>query len=198
MSPQSSTGNFEQAIAAIDSYHERDPNTELYEGKVLPKELIYASHMSNRLKRFAPDADEAVKLAARCQHIGRWEIPRDKYPMDRKGYLQWRNEAKAQHARIAEKILLECGYGAEAIERVKALILKKELHSNPNTQLLEDLACLIFLEHYLEDFSAKHEQEKVIDILKKTMRKMSDKAKKSVDKIVFSPKIRSMIEQALA
>ena len=197
MSPQLSTGNFEQAISAFDSYHEKDPNTELYEGKILPKERIYASHMSNRLKQFAPDADESVKLAARCQHIGRWEIPRDKYPMDRKGYLQWRNEAKVHHARIAEKLLLECGYGAGTIEEVKALILKKGLHSNPNAQLLEDVACLVFLEHYLTEFSAKHEDEKVIDILKKTVKKMSDKAKNAVDEITFTLKIKSMIKKAL-
>src|SRR5687768_5686717 len=133
---------FDKAIAAIDAYHKKDPNTESEDGHVYPKELLYARRMTERLLRFAPDADEAVKLAARCQHIGRWEIPRERYPMDRKGYLQWRNEEKIRHAQMAEKILAECGYDPQTIEKVKTLLLKKELYTNPSTQMLEDVVCL--------------------------------------------------------
>jgi hypothetical protein len=193
-----STDRFTRAIAAFDAYHKQDPNTETENGEEYPKELLYAKRMTERLLTFAPDTDDFVKLAARCQHIGRWEIPREKYPMDKKGYLQWRNEEKIRHARMAEGILNECGYDPVTIEKVKILLLKKELHTNPATQLLEDVACLVFIEHYLEDFAVKHDDEKIIDILRKTLKKMSDKAKEATAHIRFSPRIQSLIEAALA
>lgn len=170
-------GDFHKAIAAFDDYHRRDPNTEDHNGKLVAKELLYAERMTSALSGFAPDADEAVKLAARCQHIGRWEIPRDTYPADKKGYLQWRNAEKFHHANLAENILRTCGYDAAVIDKVKFLLLKKELTINADTQLLEDVACLVFIEFYLDDFAAKHEHEKVLDILRKTLNKMSPRAK---------------------
>ena len=190
------TSQFSRAIADFDAYHRKDPNTETVNGQVYPKELLYATRMTDRLARFAPDADEAIRLAARCQHIGRWEIPRDKYPMDRKGYLQWRNEEKINHARVAEKILADCGYDPVTIQRVKELLLKKELNTNTDTQLLEDVVCLVFIEFYLEDFAAKHDDGKVIVILRKTLKKMSARGKQAVNDLDLSQKIRSLIEEA--
>lgn len=190
------TGRFSKAIAAFDAYHQRDPNVESYNGKSYPKEFLYALRMTERLAAFAPDASEAVKLAARCQHIGRWEIPREKYPMEKKGYLQWRNEEKFHHAAIAEKILKDCGYEEKAIEKVKALLLKKELFTNAETQLLEDVVCLVFIEFYLDDFVSKHDDDKVIDILRKTMRKMSTASKEAVGGLPLSDKIRPLIQRA--
>jgi hypothetical protein len=189
---------FARAIAAFDAYHQKDPNRETFEGEAYPKELLYASRMTACLLRFAPDANEAVRLAARCQHIGRWEIPRSSYPMDRKGYLQWRNEEKAHHARIAAQILSECAYEAEMIDRVRNLLLKKELFTNPDTRLLEDVICLVFIEFYLADFAAGHEDEKVVDILRKTIRKMSPAGIKAVDLDALPVNIRSLVLQALA
>ena len=193
----SSPDRFRLATASFDAYHEKDPNMDSENGEVFPKELLYAKRLTDRLMQYAPDADEPVKLAARCQHIGRWEIPRDKYPMDKKGYLQWRNEEKIHHARIAERILSDCGYDAEAIAKVKMLLLKKELFTNADTQLLEDVVCLVFVEFYLEEFTAKHDDEKVIDILRKTMKKMSARGKEQVNSLNVSPKIRSLIERAV-
>ncbi|MGC1242831.1 MAG: DUF4202 domain-containing protein [Chryseosolibacter sp.] len=187
---------FEQAMAAFDAYHQKDPNTEMVDGKSLPGELLYAQRITTRLADVAPDAGEAVRLAARCQHIGRWEIPREKYPMDRKGYLQWRNEEKAHHARIAEKILSVCGYDQAVIDKVKLLVLKKELYSNEDTQLLEDVVCLVFVEHYLEAFAAKHDDDKVVDILQKTMKKMSAAGKHALTQLKLSPKILGLIKRA--
>lgn len=189
---------FDRAIAAFDAYHQKDPAVVVENGKSYPSELLYARRMTERLEKFAPDAGEAVKLAARCQHIGRWEIPREKYPMDRKGYLQWRNDEKARHAQIAEAILLENGYDAATIEKVKTLLLKKELRTNPDTQLLEDVVCQVFVEHYLEDFAAKHEDEKVVDILHKTLRKMSDSGKEALKGLDVPGRIRSLLDQAAA
>ena len=190
------TDRFSKAIAAFDTYHQKDPNTDTEGGKLYPRELLYAMRMTDRLAKFAPEAQEAVKLAARCQHTGRWEIPREKYPMEKKGYLQWRNEEKFHHARIAENILTTCGYEPETIEKVKSLLLKKELFTNADTQLLEDVVCLVFIEHYLEDFTAKHDDDKVVDILKKTLRKMSAGGKKAVETLELSPKIRSLVKRA--
>lgn len=163
---------------------------------MIPAELLYAQRITSRLTDFAPDASEVVRLAARCQHIGRWEIPREKYPMDRKGYLQWRNEEKIHHARIAEKILSNTGYDQEIIEKVKFLVLKKELHSNADTQLLEDVVCLVFVEYYLDDFAAKHDDDKVVDILKKTLKKMSAAGKAALSRLNLTPKIAPLIRRA--
>ncbi len=186
---------FKKAFEAFDAYHKTDPNTDTYDGKKYPKELLYAKRMTERLEKFAPDAEEVVQLAARCQHIGRWEIPRTKYPMDKKGYLQWRNEEKIHHAKIADAILSQLGYDQELIAQVKFLLLKKELFTNPQTQLLEDVICLVFIEHYLEEFASKHADEKVIDILKKTSKKMSIQAQQSVGNLVLTAKIRALLEQ---
>jgi Domain of unknown function (DUF4202) len=186
------------AFKAFDDYNLRDPNTETSNGESFPKELLYAVRMTERLNAFEPHAPEQVQLAARCQHIGRWEIPRTKYQMNRKGYLQWRTELKHHHATIAERILRECGYDTTAIDRVKFLLLKKQLHASPETQLLEDTICLVFVEHYLDDFAVKHEAEKVVDILRKTMRKMSPRAIAEVSGLVKSERIRAILEKALA
>ena len=187
---------FAKAIEAFDGYHRKDPNQESYKGQAFPKELLYAQRMTDRLEQFAPHADEPVKLAARCQHIGRWEIPRAKYPMDKKGYLQWRNEEKLHHAKIAENILTGCGYDPETIDRVKFLLLKKELFTNASTQLLEDVVCLVFIEYYLEEFADKHEDEKVVDILRKTMKKMTPGAIQAVGGLKIPERIKTLISQA--
>jgi hypothetical protein len=190
------TDRFTRAIAAFDEYHTRDPNTETADGRVYAKELLYALRMTDRLARFSQTASEAAKLAARCQHIGRWELPRDAYPMDKKGYLQWRNEEKMRHASLAEKLLSDCGYDPETISKVKVILLKKELHTNAETQLIEDVACLVFIEHYLGEFAAKHDDDKVIDILRKTLRKMSAAAQTSVTEMLLDPRIQLLVQRA--
>ena len=192
------SSQFEEAIARFDTYNAKDPNFEHSQDGSLPKELIYARRMTEKLNQFAPESPEYLRLAARCQHIGRWEIPRQSYPMDRKGYLQWRNTLKVHHSDIASKILADCGYETEVIDKVKFLLLKKELRSNPDTQTLEDVICLVFIEHYLEDFAAKHEDEKVIEILQKTMKKMSQRATEQVGKIPLSERLKILIQQAAA
>jgi hypothetical protein len=185
---------FEKAIAAFDAYHRKDPNTETHDGQAYPKELLYARRMTERLAQFKPDADEVVKLAARSQHIGRWEIPRTNYPMDKKGYLQWRSAEKVRHAKIAETILSECGYPPEVIEEVKNLLLKKELKTNPKTQLIEDVVCLVFIEHYLDEFAVKHEAEKVRDILRKTVIKMSPQGRAGITKLKVPENMRLLMK----
>jgi Domain of unknown function (DUF4202) len=187
---------FKSAIAAFDLYNSNDPHRENFNGQLISKELLYAQRMSEKLISYAPDAPEHIQLAARCQHIGRWEIPREQYPMDRKGYLKWRSVLKSLHATIAAQILSNYRYSDEEIEKVKFLLLKKELTQNADTQLLEDVICLVFIEHYLDEFAAKHTHEKVIDILRKTMKKMSPKAIEAVGHLTLSEKIKSLIQDA--
>jgi len=163
---------FDAAIAAFDAANAEDPNRD--EGR--PKELLYAQRMSAMLARFAPEASEVARLAVRAQHIQRWKTPRANYPMDRQGYLQWRTRLYQFHAETAARILQECGYDEATIGRVQAAVGKKGLKVNAETQLLEDVTDLVFLEHYLTGFVAQHpdyDEAKWIDIIRKTWQKMS-------------------------
>ena len=165
---------FEQALKLIDERNATDPNLETVDGKEYPKELLYSQRMSQKLLEFIPDASKELQIAARAQHICRWQIPRKDYPMDKVGYLKWREELKKMHAKITAEILETSGYDKEFIDRVAFLIRKKMLKKDADTQALEDVICLVFLQFYFEEFAAKHNDEKVIDILQKTWRKMSD------------------------
>lgn len=186
----------QQAFAKFDAYNATDPNQEEVEGKTYPKEVLYAKRMTKKLNDYAPNAPEYMQLAVRCQHIGRWEIARDSYPMDRAGYLMWRSQLKLHHTKIAEPILAECGYDEETINKVKALLLKKNLNQNSDTQLIEDVICLVFVEFYLDDFIQKHSEEKMIDILKKTLKKISPQGIEEALKISMTDQVKDLILKA--
>lgn len=174
---------FDQAIALIDAANREDPNRETFEGEDWPKELLYSYRMSDMLERYAPNADDAMKLAVRAQHIQRWKSPRSNYPMDRKGYHQWRAELNQFHADTVAGLLANAGYDEAFITRVAQTVGKKSLKTNPDTQLLEDIAALVFLEHYLLDFVSKHpeyDEQKWIDIIRKIWNKMSAQARRFV------------------
>jgi hypothetical protein len=186
----------EKAFRLFDAYNSNDIHQETVNGKYFPKELLYAQRMTERLNSYDSNAPEHVKLAARCQHIGRWEIARNTFSMDRKGYLQWRAQLAIHHGKIAEKILIECGYEQVIIDKVKSLLQKKQLHQNPDTQLLEDVICLVFIEFYLDEFANQHDDEKVIDILKKTINKMSSRGIDAALKISVSAHVKGLIARA--
>ncbi len=187
-----------EAFSIIDISNSNDPNKELVNGTSVAKELIYGQRMSRTLDNFIPEASEALQLAARAQHICRWEIPRNSYPMDRVGYLKWREELKKFHAKKASEILEKVGYTQEIIDRVSFLIQKKKLKKDEDTQILEDVICLVFLEFYYSDFYEKHASEKVIVILQKTWKKMSEKGHQAALKISYSEKGLDLIKQAIA
>jgi hypothetical protein len=189
---------FKTAIALFDKANAYDPRTESSDGTTYPKELLYSLRMTDKLNEFAPDAREAVQLAARCQHICRWEIPRDSYEMNRNGYLTWRKELTKFHAKKAAEILKEVGYDDAIIDNVAFLLQKKQLKRNEETQLLEDVICLVFLEFYFERFSEKYSEEKLIDILQKTWAKMSDSGHEAALKLNFSENSLALIQKALA
>jgi len=190
----------EQAIALIDEANKQDPNLENVDGVETPKEYIYGVRMSERLDIFMPDAADSLKIAARCQHICRWEIPRKDYPMDRVGYLKWRNDLKKLHAKKATDILSSVGYEQVVIDEVTMMLLKKQLKKNALTQALEDVICLVFLEYYFDEFAAKyHDNEaKIIDIVQKTWVKMSEKGHAAALELPFSKHGLALVQKALA
>jgi len=182
--------NFERAIARFDAVNSEDPNREQGEGTPQPKELLYARRMTAMLERFAPDAPEAVRLAARCQHIRRWDIPRADYPRTSAGYKEWRTRLQHYHAGVAGAILREEGYGEDVIARVASLLKKEKLKRDPESQLLEDVVALVFLEHYLAGFVAQHPEygaAKLSDIVRKTARKMSPHGRAAVARLTRLP-----------
>ena len=177
MSEQLST--FEKAVALIDAANSEDPNKVAADGKDWPKELLYSQRMSDMLQRFVPEADDAVKLAIRAQHVQRWKSPRNAYPMDRIGYLQWRKDLYKIQAETAAGLLQQAGYGEEVIGRVRESVAKKKIKENPDTQVLEDVTDLVFIEHYMQAFVDKHpeyDEDKWLDIVRKTWNKMSAEA----------------------
>lgn len=189
---------FERAIALIDRANKADPNQEVFNGQRYPKELLYSQRMTACLLNFYPEASEALLLAARAQHICRWKIPRNAYPMDRVGYHAWRNTLKKFHAQTTALLLSEAGYDANTIKIVEDLLQKKQLRSDKETQTLEDVICLVFLEYYLEAFAKDYPQEKLISILQKTWRKMSYHGQQAALKLPYNDSIRSILEKALS
>lgn len=188
---------FKQAIKAFDAANAEDPNQESWQGKEFPKELLYAKRMTECLFELADNPSEALQLAVRAQHLRRWEISRSDFSADRIGYLQWRTKLKTFHAEKAAAILREAGYEEAIIDRVDFLLKKKQLKKDRETQMLEDAACLVFLKYYFEPFSPKQEEGKMIDILRKTWKKMSPAAQKQALNLTLPEKNLRLIQKAI-
>lgn len=194
----SSEERFELAVRRFDEANAEDPRRETFAGREHPKELLYGQRMSAWLERIEPGAPEAVRLAVRAQHICRWKIPRSSYPMNRPGYRAWRSHLGKFHAETAGAILSEAGYDGETIARVQSLLRKERLKTDPDCQLLEDVACVVFLEFYFEDFRREHDEPKLVNIIRRTWRKMSEKGHDAALKLKMSPRARAIVEKALA
>ncbi len=169
---------YTRTIELIDAANAADPNREIdaTSGDEFPKELLYGRRMSEMLERFAPEASGAVCIAVRAQHIQRWKIPRADFPKTSLGYKQWRTQLYKFHSETAGELMKQAGYDDEFIVRVKTSIGKLGIKINPEAQMLEDVANLVFIEHYLSGFAAQHpeyDKAKWIDILQKTWKKMS-------------------------
>ncbi|KAL2068045.1 hypothetical protein VTL71DRAFT_16143 [Oculimacula yallundae] len=190
--------NYEAAIALIDEAHAQDPNITIVDGKDVPYELHYAQQMSRYLNLRAPDASPILKVAIRAQHFRRWEITRDSYPMTKVGYLNWRSFLKKRQADLAAAICIGCNFTAEEAEEVAKLIRKEDLKKNEETQILEDVACLVFLDDQFEAFEKGHDEQKIINILKKTWGKMSEKGHELALQIPMSESSKDLIGKALA
>lgn len=187
----------ERAFAGFDEANRADPNTTEVDGEMVPAELVYGQRMSARLDAFSPDASELLQLAARAQHICRWVIPRSDYPQGRAGYKRWRSDLARRHAEIAGEIMASVGYTETEIARVGDILQKKRLKHDPEVQTLEDVACLVFLEHHFEPFAAKHPRDKVIDIVQKTWRKMSESGQKAALALPLSDAAKELVGAAL-
>jgi hypothetical protein len=192
---------YDKAVALIDAANREDPNQVTADGTDWPKELLYSKRMSDMLERYNPDADDAMKLAIRAQHIERWKSPRNAYPMDRIGYLTWRKDLYKIQANTAAELLGQAGYDDEEIERVRSAVAKKNIKGNPDTQLLEDVTDLVFLEYYMLEFVSKHpdySEEKWIDIIRKTWRKMSGNAHEFAlsGKVILPESLLPLVQKA--
>lgn len=191
MKPLGTTGNktIIKAIEAFDHANSHDPKGQ---------ELLYAQRMTHWLERLAPEASDALRLAARSQHLCRWMIPRTQYPEGRAGYIKWRTTLYEFHAQKAGEILEKIGCDRETIAQVQELLRKKDIKTNPQMQLLEDVICLVFLENYFAEFSQKHPEEKIISIVQKTWKKMSSAGHQAALTLPVSSQVRALIEKALS
>jgi hypothetical protein len=160
------------AIELFDEYNKTDPHVITWDGIAYPQEYFLALKLHEWVVKLAPAAGEELLLASRCQHIGRWEIPRDQYPDGREAYLQWRKDLAKYHAEVATSILNDVGYEEGRIERVRQIILKQKIKVDAEVQVMENALCLVFLQFQYEDFYPKHEPEKLINILKRSLLKM--------------------------
>jgi hypothetical protein len=194
---------FEKALRAIDDAHAQDPNLitindEDGRQKQVPYELHYANKMTKYLEQYDPSASEALRLAVRAQHLRRWEVPRNSYPSTKPGYFAWRTFLKSRQAEDAERICLECGYASDEAARVAALVRKENLKNDAETQALEDVACLVFLDDQFEGFeSTLRDEEKMVGILRKTWAKMSPRGHELALKIDMSERARELVGKAL-
>lgn len=190
--------NYEAAISLIDEAHAQDLNIAIVDGKDVPYELHYAQQMSHYLLLRAPEASPILKVAIRAQHFRRWEIPRSSYPMTKPGYFAWRTFLKKRQADLASAICVGCNFTTEEAEEVARLIRKEDLKNNEETQILEDVACLVFLDDQFEAFEKEHDEDKIIGILRKTWGKMSEKGHELALQIRMSEECKALIGKALA
>ena len=189
---------FSEAIRRFDEENGRDPNLIDVEGVAQPHELIYARRLTEWVLRLQLGASKPLLLAARSQHICRWLVPRSSYDMTRAGYLRWRNDLKQLHARKSAEILREVGYDETTIARVVELNLKKRLGRDQECQVLEDALCLMTLQYQLADLMRKTDPDKMVAILQKTWKKMSDVARTEALALPFTEAESALIHKALA
>ncbi len=189
---------FAAALARFDQENARDPNHVDTPSGPRPRELVYSEWLSGWVMRLSPDAPEELRLAARAQHLCRWLIPRQSYPMTRSGYLQWRTELKKLHARRASEILLELGYSQDTVTQVQNLILKRGFPQDPLARVLEDALCLVFFEHQFADLAGKTPEDKMVQALVKAWSKMTPAARNLVSEITLPPREKALLQKALA
>lgn len=189
---------YQAALKLIDSSHAEDPNSITVDGLEQPYELHYSQKMSSYLAKRSPSASDTLRLAIRAQHFRRWEVPRDSYPMNKVGYHAWRTFLKKRQAEMAAQICTEVGYSAEDAGRVASMIRKEDLKQDEETQVLEDVACLVFLDDQFEEFERQHDEEKIVRILRKTWGKMSEEGHRLALEIPMSERCKDLVSKALA
>jgi hypothetical protein len=191
--------SFDAVIAAIDDANARDPRTVDLDGCAVPAELLYGERMSAALAAMMPDASELLQIAVRGQHIERWMSPRTGYPPGRAGYLKWRSDLKDFHARRLGEIMEAAGYASKEAARVGALVRKERLRTDPEAQTLEDVACIVFLAYYLNEFLGKVDADdpRLARILAKTWKKMSEQGHAHAGKLDLPPHVLALLRRGL-
>ncbi len=187
-----------RALAAIDAANADDPVRLWVRGRSRPKELAHAELASEWIERLQPQASEALRLAARAHHIRRWTLPRAGFPEGRVGYLRWRRELQLFHAREVDAILAHVGYDETIRARVRDLVQKRNLARDPEVQVLEDALCLVFLETQFHDLSHKLEAEKLLEVTRKTLAKMSEAARELARELPLEPADFALLDAALS
>lgn len=185
------------AIQKLSAAHLLDPNPVSWNEEVYPAEWLYIQRVADRLAVFCPSASENLKLAAHCQHLYRWEVERNTFPEGRIGYYKWRNYLSEYQAMKAREILLQCGYDTDTTEQVKAIVKKENIQSNAEAQTLEDVVCLVFMEFYLDEFIQEKSELNMLEIIRKTWNKMSEKGHEGALKINFTNTTYLIVKQAL-
>lgn len=191
------------AMEKVDAANRADPNIELVDGQPLPKEYAYSQHMTRWLHELDPEPSERMQIACRAQHIERWTMPRRDFPEGRKAYYEWRQACGRMHGRRAAEIMAECGYPEAECERVETILTKRELLKDEDTQLLEDVACMVFLERYFADFyeqNADYDREKWLRIVRRTWGKMSPRGHQAALKLAegMPAHLLRLLQEALA
>jgi len=189
---------FREAIRRFDELNAADPNPEIVDGSPQPRELLNALRLSDWVMTLAPDASEVLRLAARSQHLCRWEIPRADYEMTRAGYHQWRTRLKKFHAEKSADVLHAIGYPDEIVARVQDLNLKKNFPADPESRVLEDALCLVFLQFQFAELAGKTDAEKVINALRKSWQKMTPLGHDHALKLYYGARERELLERALS
>lgn len=192
-----------KTLLAIDDINKQDPNKitidDLNGDKSLQfKELIYGQQMTACLEQYWSNNDEILQIAVRAQHIKRWHLPRSEFPQNKAGYYQWRIALGKFHAELTQQLMLEHGYSDEMATNTASILRKENLKTSHHTQTLEDVACLVFLQHYFGDFASKHNEKKIIRILQKTWKKMSPKGQKIALTFNLPQQLAKLVEKALA
>lgn len=186
----------QQTLRRFDDYNAADPTSFSWAGQACPQELFLAEKLHEWVMKLAPDASEALILASRCQHIGRWEIARGSYPEGRIGYLSWRKALARHHARIAQDIIKDAGYPDSVSDRVAAILMKQGIKQDPDVQVMENALCLVFLQYQYEAFHPAH-PDKIVEILRKSLLKMDGAGHQQALGLPYSPTGLAYIKQAL-
>ncbi len=191
------------ALDTIDGANRADPNRETVDGESLPREYAYSLHMTRWLIALEPAPSERMQIACRAQHIERWTMPRSDYPEGRKAYYQWRQACGRMHGQRAAEIMASCGYETAECEKVETILTKRELRKDADTQLLEDVACMVFLERYFADFyeeKADYDREKWLRIVRRTWGKMSPRGHEAALKLAegMPAHLLALLQEALA
>ncbi len=189
---------FAQAIAAIDAANAADPHRVLIRGAERPKELAHAELVTEWVEKLEPNAREELLLAARAHHLRRWTIPRASYPEGRSGYLRWRKQLHEQHASEVAEILADAGYDEATIARVQDLVRKRGLGRDDEVQVLEDALCLVFAETQLMELAERVDGDKMVDVVRKTLVKMSPRAIALAGELDLPPEARELLARASA